>query len=178
VLYWVKEWDPIVFNKVSVAPKKSFFAKRNEKKNTNGSDKPAGPEHKILLICGPPGVGKTTLAHIVAKQAGYHPVEVNASDDRSRDKLMSLIENSTQMRNNMFGDNKPNLLILDEIDGLENSETRSGISALLQLAYPTKAPKEDTKTKDNKTKEKDGKKTKKKGPKQLNRPIICICNDQ
>ena len=29
-------------------------------------------------MCGPPGLGKTTLAHIVAKHAGYNVVEMNA----------------------------------------------------------------------------------------------------
>ena len=41
------------------------------------------PRTKVVLLCGPPGLGKTTLAHLVAKHAGYRPVEVNASDDRS-----------------------------------------------------------------------------------------------
>ena len=35
--------------------------------------------HKqIALLCGPPGLGKTTLAHIIAKHAGYNVVEMNA----------------------------------------------------------------------------------------------------
>ena len=29
-------------------------------------------------MSGPPGLGKTTLAHIVAKHAGYNVVEMNA----------------------------------------------------------------------------------------------------
>lgn len=33
---------------------------------------------QILLISGPPGLGKTTLAHVVAKQAGYKVMEINA----------------------------------------------------------------------------------------------------
>lgn len=33
---------------------------------------------KVVLLCGPPGLGKTTLAHIVAKHAGYNVVEMNA----------------------------------------------------------------------------------------------------
>jgi chromosome transmission fidelity protein 18 len=42
---------------------------------------------QIILICGPPGAGKTTLAGIVARHAGYNPVEVNASDDRTASAL-------------------------------------------------------------------------------------------
>ena len=34
------------------------------------------------LLYGPPGLGKTTLAHVVANHAGYNVVEINASDDR------------------------------------------------------------------------------------------------
>ena len=41
------------------------------------------PEKKILILYGPPGTGKTTLAHVLAKQAGYQPAEINASDERS-----------------------------------------------------------------------------------------------
>ncbi len=30
------------------------------------------------MISGPPGLGKTTLAHIIAKRAGYNFIEMNA----------------------------------------------------------------------------------------------------
>ena len=36
------------------------------------------PRVKVALISGPPGLGKTTLAHIIAKRAGYNFIEMNA----------------------------------------------------------------------------------------------------
>lgn len=40
--------------------------------------------YRAVLISGPPGIGKTTSAHLMAKQAGYNPIELNASDARSK----------------------------------------------------------------------------------------------
>ncbi|GBP03909.1 Chromosome transmission fidelity protein 18 homolog, partial [Eumeta japonica] len=30
------------------------------------------PMQKVALLCGPPGLGKTTLAHTIARHAGYN----------------------------------------------------------------------------------------------------------
>jgi DNA polymerase III delta prime subunit len=40
--------------------------------------------YRALLLYGPPGIGKTTSAHLCAKMAGYTPIELNASDARSK----------------------------------------------------------------------------------------------
>lgn len=36
------------------------------------------PGLQVALLCGPPGLGKTTLAHVIARHAGYSVVEMNA----------------------------------------------------------------------------------------------------
>ncbi len=41
-------------------------------------DGTARPFHKVLLLAGPPGCGKTTLAHIAAAHCGYRALEINA----------------------------------------------------------------------------------------------------
>lgn len=33
---------------------------------------------QVALLSGPPGLGKTTLAHVIATHAGYNVVEINA----------------------------------------------------------------------------------------------------
>lgn len=58
-----------------------------------------------MLIHGAPGIGKTTAAHLAAKIAGFSPLELNASDVRSK----KLIETTTNIDNtsidSFFGKN-------------------------------------------------------------------------
>lgn len=77
-------------------------------------------------MSGPPGFGKTTLAHVIAKQAGYNVIEINASDDRTgaivNTKVKAALEQQAIIRENagdksMAMSQKPNLIIIDEIDG-------------------------------------------------------------
>ena len=60
---------------------------------------------KTLLLVGPPGVGKSTSIHALAREFGYTVIEFNASDVRTRDRLREAIgptlENST-----LFGEEK------------------------------------------------------------------------
>lgn len=73
------------------------------------------PVQKIALLWGPPGLGKTTLAHMIARQAGYNVRELNASDDRNLEAFKLTLEDSTQMsswsKHNVY-DRKPNCIVL------------------------------------------------------------------
>lgn len=81
-------------------------------------------------MSGPPGFGKTTLAHVIANQAGYNVIEINASDDRTGTAVGSKIKAALEMQaiirvnagdNSMSMTQKPNLVIIDEIDGASAS---------------------------------------------------------
>lgn len=72
-----------------------------------------------MLLCGKPGLGKTTLAHVVAQHAGYNIIEMNASDERTAAFFKSKIEDSLTMKPLLGSKNgsRPNCLVIDEIDG-------------------------------------------------------------
>jgi chromosome transmission fidelity protein 18 len=82
ILTWLKSWDEIVFNR-----KFNPTALPNYKELNNGGLLQQAPikkeieyvqsKHKIILIAGPPGIGKTTLARVIAEHCGYESLVVN-----------------------------------------------------------------------------------------------------
>ncbi|XP_053958969.1 chromosome transmission fidelity protein 18 homolog [Anastrepha ludens] len=186
LLYWLKMWDKVVFGREfkkkdehnansSGGSNLNTFNKRTGKFETNGGwrkkkfqqlldtnlDEHGRPMQKVALLCGPPGLGKTTLAHTIARHAGYEVREINASDDRSPEAFKQALENGTQMSSVLNENRRPNCIVLDEIDGAP----RQSIEFLVKFVSDNLVNKAKAK---GKTK-----------PERniLKRPIICICND-
>ncbi|GFH61721.1 hypothetical protein CTEN210_18197 [Chaetoceros tenuissimus] len=170
VLRSLRAWDPYVFGKEP--PKRPVYFQQQQADQADATtttpeqtnDKRPDLKNRVILLSGPAGVGKTTLAHIIAKHAGYRPIEVNASDERSAsvltERVTRAMESSTLnissigKKDVMAG--RPNCLILDEVDG---ADAKSSINALVNII---KADKPDPNAKKKAT--------------YLRRPIIFICN--
>lgn len=75
----------------------------------------------IVCAHGAAGLGKTTIAHVVARHCGYRPFEINASDDRTATALQSRIQDAVQMQS-VLGKRQMNLVIVDEVDGIAGFE--------------------------------------------------------
>jgi Holliday junction resolvasome RuvABC ATP-dependent DNA helicase subunit len=73
----------LVFVFGSLVPFFTRFSGQPNNEVIEDLDESGRPKQKVALLHGAPGLGKTTLAHVVAKHAGYNVVEMNASDDRS-----------------------------------------------------------------------------------------------
>ncbi|XP_075292983.1 chromosome transmission fidelity protein 18 homolog isoform X2 [Opisthocomus hoazin] len=185
LLKWLKLWDTVVFGKEKAGKKAKpsaephpAFSQPKEQQNKWKTkvqlteeileaelDQHKRPKYKVALLCGPPGLGKTTLAHVIAKHAGYNAVEMNASDDRSPEVFKTRIEAATQMKSVLGANEKPNCLIIDEIDGAP----AASINVLLNVIHRKDVEGEAAAGAGRRRRREGG---------LLLRPIICICNDQ
>lgn len=178
VLRWLKGWDPIVFPhaarpKAKVLPPSEQVEER--------------PHRKVLLLTGPAGLGKTTLAHVCAKQAGYEVQEINASDDRSAGVVKGRIRDMVGTENVRTIDAgkarkaaRPVCVVVDEVDGVVGGNSHNGgeggfIKALVELLILDQ--RNTNKSTSNSTTSTTSTRKKKGEHFRVLRPLILICND-
>lgn len=155
--YAPKQLKDVVGNKANVEKLQAWL--RDWPKSLKAHFKKPGPNatntFRAMLISGPPGVGKTTAVHLACRLEGYEPLELNASDTRSKKLLESALGDTINNRSIAGwakGQSTPGLtdrtvIIMDEVDGMSGGD-RGGVGAINALIRKTRVP------------------------------IICICNDR
>ena len=91
---------------------------------------------KPLLLVGPPGTGKTTIAYLAARQFGYDVIGLNASDVRSKSRINEIL--SPVMGNaSVLG---TPMIFVDEVDGIHGRGDYGGADALIQILKDPTVP--------------------------------------
>jgi replication factor C large subunit len=91
---------------------------------------------KALVLHGPPGTGKTTLAQVIASETDAEIFELNASDLRNKGKLNEILKPAIEQRS-LIKANK--IILVDEVDGI-SAVDRGGLTELLSLIASTTYP--------------------------------------
>ena len=117
---WLQRWESVHVTK-KYKPK---FTKQN-------------PGAKAALLSGPPGIGKSSAAALVAMTQGYDIMETNASDSRSKKLVQAVLGAAVTNRTIAGGPQKKRLIIMDEVDGMSSSD-RGGNQELIQCIKKSK----------------------------------------
>lgn len=113
---------------------------------------------KILLLSGPPGIGKTTAANLALKEYGYNIIEFNASSIRGPKNIRDIFSKVLGYKSvvDMFnGGTMPTGIVMDEIDTLCSGGDKGGMTEFLSII----------------------KARKKKDIYNINNPIVCTYNE-
>ena len=91
---------------------------------------------KPILLVGPPGIGKTTIANLAAKQFGYDMIGLNASDVRSKSRINEILN---PVLGNISVLGSP-MIFVDEVDGIHGRADFGGAEALIKILKEPTVP--------------------------------------
>lgn len=122
---------------------------------------------RACLISGPPGIGKTSSVRIVTRYLGFHVLELNASDTRSKKTIEAMLTDLSKShnikdsfekgekqsskpkessKNDKFSfpkidksNDSKTIILMDEVDGCGSGD-RGGLPELVKIVKKTLIP--------------------------------------
>lgn len=128
VVNWTEKYRPKAYREVEGQDQAVFLLKDFLKKFGTGN--------KAVIIHGPPGTGKTSMAFAAANEDKAELFELNASDLRNRDKLREIMRPATEQRS-LTNENK--IVLVDEVDGISETD-RGGLLELIAITESSQYP--------------------------------------
>ncbi len=95
-------------------------------------------ESQPLLLYGKPGTGKTSSVYALAADLAWDVVELNASDQRTKDVIMK-VAGASSMTGSLSGALRK-VILLDEADNLHGTADRGGARAILEVIKTARQP--------------------------------------
>lgn len=127
---WVEKHRPKDFSEVKGQDEAIYKIRRFFEEFKPGQSK------KALLLHGPPGIGKTTIAHVIAREIDSEIFELNASDLRDKKRLDEVLKPAIEQKSLL---NKNKIILVDEVDGISTVD-RGGLPELLSLIETSSFP--------------------------------------
>ena len=121
---WISKYRPESFDTIVLAEDTKKLLLKWKKEG----------EFPNLLLCSRPGMGKTSLAHIIAKEFDCDKLYINASDEGNVDTIRNKVKDFS-ITASLNGSLK--VVILDEADGFANIQSQKILRALMEEVSDT-----------------------------------------
>ncbi|MDD5339617.1 MAG: replication factor C large subunit [Candidatus ainarchaeum sp.] len=97
----------------------------------------SGKKRKPLLLWGPPGIGKTTMAYAIKQEFDLDLLELNASELRNRERV-ERITHGASLAGGLFG--RGRLVLIDDADVLAGRADSGGSGAITDFLRESPCP--------------------------------------